>query len=144
MPELERLFGRLFSAPRSDSDGPGASERPFSILVDQTLEPVEDGLIRLKGKVRYALSEHHEEPTADVELSISYRYVEDGGNGEEAMLGITGPSGFVQVSEAPHLFTGTLEMEYVQFTFVSEPYPADWTGRLKADAVISKIGEAVS
>ena len=93
LPELERLFGRIFSSSGSNSSGPPPTERPFSITVDQHVEQAGEGLIRLTGRVGYALAEHHPDDSAVVDATISYRFVEDGGNGEEAVLSIRCPYG---------------------------------------------------
>ena len=144
LPELERLFGRISSPEGSRPDGPIASGRPFSILVDQKVETAGEGQIRLKGQVQYALSEHHAEPSVPVELSVSYRYVEEGGNGEEVALNVVAPSGFSQFGEEPYVAKGTLKKEYSRFSFESEPYPADWSGRLKVDALLGNDGDSES
>lgn len=137
LPELERLFGRIFSATGGERSGPPAVERPFSIVVDERIEAAGDGLIRLHGSVGFALSEHHEEDEADVEVMVSYRFVEDGGNGEEATLQIVSPSGFEMIEERPYTFRGRLDRERSTFTFTSSPYPADWSGRLKSDVELA-------
>lgn len=133
LPELERLFGRIFSSSGGDSSGPQPSERPFSITVDETVEAISAGMIALRGSVGFALSEHHDSEEADVEITVSYRFVEDGGNGEEAKLAIDAPSGFEPVESAPYVFRGRLGRDRVRFTFTSDPYPADWSGRFKGD-----------
>ena len=143
LPELERLFGRIFSSPSSSPSGPPASERPFSISVDERIKPAGDGMIRLEGRIGYALAAHNLESRADVDVVISYRFVEDGGNGEEASLTIKPPSEFETIAEQPYLFRGALTHDRVSFEFESAPYPADWTGRLKGDVLVSEHGEKV-
>ena len=134
LPELERLFSRIFSSSSSKSGAPPAGERPFSITVEDRLEAAGGGLIKLVGKMRFALAAHHTDEAAGVDISLSYRFVEDGGNGEEAVLTIKAPAGFSMVTEKPYLFQGELTHEHVSFEFESAPYQADWTGRLKGDA----------
>ena len=143
LPELERLFGRIFSSAGGDSSAPPPSERPFSIIVDESVEVAGDGLIRLRGSASFALSEHHVDDEADVELALSYRFVEDGGNGEEAMLTIEPPAGFEAVDTVPYVFRGRLGRERSRFTFSSDAYPADWTGRFKGDVDFA-VTEVVS
>lgn len=143
LPELERLFGRLFSSSSSNRPGPPPSERPFSIVVEERLEHAGEGLIRLKGRIRYALAAHHTDPDAIVDVAVSYRFVEEGGIGEEADLNVTTPSGFEPVSEQPYLYRGTLTHERVAFEFESAPYPADWTGRLRGDVFLTEAKEIV-
>jgi hypothetical protein len=143
LPELERLFGRIFSSSSTNSAGPPPSERPFSIIVEERLEHAGDGLIRLKGRVRYALAAHHTDPDAVVDVVVSYRFVEEGGNGEEAVLDVAAAPGFEAVSEKPYLYRGTLTHDRVTFEFESESYPADWTGRLKGDVSFADDREMV-
>jgi hypothetical protein len=141
LPELERLFGRVLSASGPTSPGPIAAERPFSISVDERVEPAGDGLIRLVGRVGYAIAQHHTDDEADVDVLISYRFVEDGGNGEEAELSITAPDGFASIEVQPYHYRGTLTRDRSTFEFVSAPYPADWTGRLKGDVTLTQLHE---
>lgn len=143
LPELERLFARIFSSPGSGQSGPVSSERPFSISVDERLEVVEEQGITLVGRARCSLADHFADASADVDVTISYRFVEDGGNGEEADLQVTVPRGFTLVSTRPYVFSGTLGHERVTFEFRSAGYPADWTGRLRAEAVFSN-GSVIS
>ena len=143
LPELERLFGRIFSSSGPSSIGPQPAERPYSISVDEGLSAAGAGKIRLAGRARYALAEHHAESSAEVDIVISYRFVEDGGLGEEAELTITPPSGFVQVEERPYTFRGALGRRRSSFKFESGPYPADWSGRLKTDVLPAGSHEVV-
>lgn len=138
LPELERLFGRVFSGGGSGSTGPEPSDRPFNITVDQRVEPAGNGSIRIRGTVAFALADHHEAEQADVALLVSYRFVEEGGNGEEAQLTIDVPEGFELVDERPYRYSGRLARKKVAFRFESVPYPPDWTGRLKGDVVFAR------
>jgi hypothetical protein len=135
LPELERLFGRIFSSSGTSMPTPQSAERPYSISVDESLASAGSGRIRLTGRVKYALAEHHEEPSTEVDIVISYRFVEDGGLGEEAELSITPPAGFVQTEQRPYVFRGDLGRRRIAFKFESGPYPADWSGRLKTDVL---------
>lgn len=139
LPELERLFGRIFSSSSSARSEPPPGERPFSISVDERVEQAGDGLIRLKGRLKYSLAEHHTDPSSAVDVVISYRFVEDGGTGEEAVLSISAPVGFEKVGEQPYVFRGLLTHERSVFEFESAPYPPDWTGRLKGDVLLGTL-----
>ena len=94
-------------------------------------------MIRLRGRVGYALAAHNADPQAKVDVVISYRFVEDGGNGEEGELTVTPPPEFESIGEQPYLFRGTVTHERLNFEFESAPYPADWTGRLKGDVLVA-------
>lgn len=140
LPELERLFGRIFTGddPRR---GPPPSERPFTISVDQQIEPVANGEIRLRGSVSFGLADHFEGDHAEVELVVSYRFMEDGGNGEEAELVVHAPNGFTLVGQQPYRYVGQISTAKITIPFTSVPYPSDWTGRLKGDVVFARTAE---
>ena len=145
LPELEKLFRSLLHAKGKDQPPPPSGDRPFSIKVSQRL--VEDDLemrLRLEGSVRFSLVDREDLPdSCDAELTISYRIMEEGGVGEELGLTIDAPPGFEPIGERPYTFHGALDHEHVEFGFVSAPYPADWTGRLKAEADMLTAHERV-
>ncbi len=145
LPELEKLFRNLFHTKGKEPPPPPQGDRPFSIKVSQRL--VEDDLemrLRLEGSVRFSLVDREDLPeSCDAELTISYRIMEEGGVGEELGLTITAPPGFESISERPYTFHGVLGHDHVEFDFVSAPYPADWTGRLKAEADMLAAHEQV-
>ena len=100
--------------------------------------------LRLEGSVRFSLVDREDLPdSCDAELTISYRIMEEGGVGEELGLTIDAPPGFESIGERPYTFHGVLDHEHVEFGFVSAPYPADWTGRLKAEADMLAAHEQV-
>ena len=138
LPELDKLFSRIFSESGSHSPAPPAGERPFSIQIDQRVVPAGNGLIQLKGKASYALAQTSELTSAEADLALSYRFVEEGGTGEEAKLKIAAAPGFSPDGDGPYRFVGTLTHNQVTVSFESDPYPADWSGRLKADAELLK------
>ena len=139
LPELEKLFRQLLNATDSNPDGPAPGDSPFTILVRQRLVEDDVGplMIRLEGSVRLAVRDHPDlEDQIDTMVTITYRYVEDGGRGEDVGLRFIAPPGFVPLDGDGPQFVGRLDHGYVEFDFESEPYPADWTARLKAEAEI--------
>lgn len=139
LPELERLFRSLFSAKGGkDAPSPEHRERPVSLQMTQELIAMDDSLrVCAKGAVRVALFDRPKAPEeAEVEIVISYRYVEDGGVGQEADVVVEPPPGFDVVGDRPARIVGVLGRDYREFRFRTEPYPADWTGRLKAEATV--------
>jgi len=140
LPELERLFGRMFGGPAA-RPGPLQVDRPFTIAVNQQIEPVSDRAIRLTGNVSFGLADHFTGDHADVELIVSYRFVEEGGNGEEAELVIDCPEGFTEMGDRPYRYVGRLSATRLTIPFKSVPYPSDWTGRLKGDVVFTTLEE---
>lgn len=137
LPDLERLFGRFFSSEGRTPNRPAAQERPFSINLDQQLEATSATGVRLTGKASFALMPHVQMETADVEVQVSYRFVEEGGAGEEAELAVVSPEGFEEVGRTPYRFRGVLSRDRVTFAFETGEYPSDWTGRLRGNVVFA-------
>lgn len=139
LPELERLFSRFFTAAGSTPVGPDPVPRPFSIHLEQRVEPVGVGQVRFVGRAGFALAHDSEMDEAEVDVQISYRFVEDGGIGEESVLAVDVGKGFELISEAPYRYRGILTRDRVSFEVSSPAYPSDWTGRFKAD--VEPVGE---
>lgn len=136
LPELEKLFRDLLHTRGKEQPPPPPGDRPFSINVSQRLVEADLAMhLCLEGSVRFALLDRCDLPdSCEAELTVSYRIMEEGVVGEELPLSITAPSGFVPVGERPYSFRGDVGHDHVEFMFTSAPYPADWTGRLKAEA----------
>ncbi len=144
LPELERLFRGLFRSKGKDQPPPPPGDRPFSIKVSQRLVADDAEMtLRLTGTVKFALFDRDDlPPSCDAEIALSYRIMEEGGVGEELPLSVTAPEGFEARGERPYTFRGQIDHDHVEFEFESAPYPADWTGRLKADADMLEAHEA--
>lgn len=80
-------------------------------------------------------------PAAELSVSLSLSFVEDGGTGEEVDIKATCPNAnFKQLSKFREQinFTGTLSKgEAVQFKIRSEKYAPDWSVRFSPTAVIT-------
>ncbi|MFZ9042917.1 MAG: hypothetical protein ACO225_14695, partial [Ilumatobacteraceae bacterium] len=138
LPELEKLFRNLLDGKGRDDPPPPAGDRPFSIKVSQRL--VEDEIpmhLRLEGTIRVALFDREGVPDrCRAKVTISFRIMEEGGIGEEIPLTISTPDGFAVLGTEPSICEGEVDHDHVEFEFVSAPYRADWTGRLKAEAEV--------
>ena len=133
---------RLLRAAGSGRTGPPTDTRPVSIGLHYGPEEAGEGAVRLAGRTTISLSEHFEGDEAPARVTIRYRLVEDETARGEIPLRVAPPAGFTRVPGDETVFEGQLSHTAVVFGFVSEPYRADWTGRLSADAEISEQGEA--
>ena len=135
---FDRLMSRLISGRGSGVVSTPNEPRPVTIrLDDRRLVPLGNNSIQVEGSAAFALSEHYEDNNALVEVSIRYRYVEDERTGDVAEIEIEGPAEFVEERERPGVFTGTLSRDSQSvFRYTTEPYRAEWSGRLYAEATI--------
>jgi hypothetical protein len=127
------LAGRSPSKPLP----PTKDKQPFSIHIDQRLEPSEfEGLVVFLATAKLSLSDHVEDTTAPVRISLSYRFVEDGRTGDACELSVEAPDGF---SFDKGWFRGELGHQHVTFNVRSAPYSGDWTGRFLADGRLELV-----
>ena len=133
LPEWNRLM-RLFQRPGTKPVVPPADTREVSIEPRLSIKQVGEGRIRSVGQARIGLSDRFEGDSAEVEVRIQYRMVEDDRAGDPVGLAIRAPDGFEQV-EGSDRYRGVLQRDSaVRFHFESEPYEALWTCRLIVDA----------
>ena len=139
LPVFDSIIRRLMSGRGKGWRPPTADIRPISIRLRQEPQVAGAGLVRMSGNADLALTEHFAPDTAEAQVTVTYRFVEDGRVGEFCQLFIDAPAGFSPVSDAPGSYRGTLtHAERVEFRFVSEPYSIDWTGRLFVSAEVIK------
>ena len=139
LPLFDRLMKRLLKGPGKGT-GPDPTLRPFSIQPSYRLEVAGPEAVRVVGKAQIAFSDHFEKPEAVIEVYIRYKFVEDDRAGEKAELEVLPPSGF---DGGDGRFHGTLRRsEQAMFTFKTQPYRADWSGRLITEANILDGAEA--
>ena len=91
------------------------------------------GSLRLAGAATFALSEHFDGTDSPARVTIRYRLVEDDTVRDPVALDVEPPPGFAAV-EGGGDFEGRLTRSGATFHFVSDPYRADWTGKLFAEA----------
>ena len=125
--------------------GPGITRpdpvppRPFSIQPSFRLEVAGPEEVRVVGKAEIAFSDHFEDNEALIEVYIRYKFLEDDRAGEEAEMEVVTPPGF---DGGDGKFYGILRRrERAIFTFKTQPYRADWSGRLITAAEISDGAE---
>lgn len=146
LPVLDQLFKSILDnrGPRKPSP-PRPDPRVVSIAVDQRLEPADEVQIRVRASSRVSLNDRFPEGRAPASVWIRYAFDEDGRVGENCPITIKPPAGF-QPIETTHRgvhFSGELTREAVTFEITSDPYPADWTGRLwvTAEPVMPKFSD---
>lgn len=136
LPVLEDLFRQILDGQGSKSVGPDPAPRQVSIKIDQALEkaPEAPDRIRMTGSSTLALTEHHPEPRAVVDVRVRYVFVEDGRSGEACELDVDAPDGFDVVDADKGWYRGELGHDPVEFRFRSGAYRADWSGKLSVKA----------
>jgi hypothetical protein len=122
---------------------PTGVTRPVKIHLDQNLEYVGDDEVRLTGSARLSLSEHYDGDEGDVEVSVSYRFVEDERLGASCPINVEAPDGFQVQEGSTNKFEGTLVRdEKAIFKFETDAYSSTWTARLIVNAdVVEKNDE---
>ena len=138
---IDSLMRRILRGTGPGRTGPTPDTRPVRIGVNDGLEEVGADRVRLRGRSTFSLSEHFEGEEAPARITIRYRLVEDERIGSDVALRVAPPDGFDRVGDDGSVFEGTLCREAVSFGFVSDPYSADWTGRLFADVDLQEPAE---
>jgi hypothetical protein len=130
---FDNLMRRILRGTGAGNVGPSPDTRPFRIGVNETLDEAGAGRVRLRGHTTFSLSEHFDGEEAPAKITIRYRLVEDERVGSDVPLNVRPPPGFERVGDKGAVFEGTLSGETARFGFESDPYSADWSGRLFAD-----------
>lgn len=140
LPLFDQLIKRLLTGPGRTPDPEPVLPRPFSIQPSFRLEAVGSQEVLVVGEAKIAFSEHYEETEAFVEVYIRYMFLEDDRSGDKAELEVVPPPGFDGVDGK---FRGILRRNHwAVFEFRTQPYRADWSGRLTTEANILDGGEA--
>ena len=138
LPEFDRVMRSLLGGGGSGKRPPPAEKRPFSISPGGTLEVVAGGSLRLTGTAAVEFSEHHavsSEEGDEIEVRVSYRFMEDDRPSDNAELLVEPPAGFTRVSGRSDTFRGRLRSaSAAQFEYLSEEYDPGWTGKLLVNA----------
>ncbi|MEQ1698531.1 MAG: hypothetical protein ABMA25_00380 [Ilumatobacteraceae bacterium] len=139
LPIFQDLFKNLMTGQgRGKPKPPPAAERDVSVNLKQSLEIAPNGRdVMLRAEAEFALSPHFREDTARVIARFSYKYLEDGASGEKCPIAVTPPKGFEAVEGG---YLGVLGRVPVHFDIQSEPYSADWSGRLVVVCELDKSG----
>ena len=148
LPEFDRIMRSLLGGRGSGSRLPLPESRPFSISPGERLESSPGGQLRLAGTAVVEFSEHHDasvEEGDEIEVSIRYRFMEDGQAGDRAELAIEAPKGFMPVPGRSDTFRGRLGSgSSARFEYLSAEYDADWTGKLFVSADLVADDTALS
>jgi len=124
---------------------PPTSPRPVSIKVlSRSRELAQDGeSLRMTSTVQVSLSENFKDgDSAEVQISVQYRFVEDARVGQALGMALDLPAGFKPVS--PGVIQGVLTRTPLELTSASDPYDSEWTVRLTAGCDLVKGGQEVS
>ena len=137
-PEFDRFMRSLLGGGGSGKRPPPPKQRPFSISPGGDLEAVADGKLRLMGTAVVEFSEHHEVGSAEgdeVQVRVSYRFMEDDRPSDSVALEVEPPPGFTPVPGRSDTFRGRLIAgSAARFEYLSEEYDPGWTGKLVVNA----------
>jgi hypothetical protein len=137
LPFFNDIMRRMMAGMAKGTPQPVPENRPLSIRLDYApREAPVPGLVQVAGSVSYSLSERFKGEEARVVVTITYRFIEDDRLGDHARLSITAPPGFLSI-DGEGRFRGVLRRdEEARFTFVSDPYDPNWSGRLTVNGEI--------
>ena len=147
LPDFDRVIRSLLGGGGSGKRPPPAEQRPFSISPGGHLEAVAGGKLRLTGTAVVEFSEHHEVGLAEgdeVQVRVSYRFMEDDRPSDSVALEVDPPPGFTRVPGRTDTFRGRLSAgSAARFEYLSEEYDPDWTGKLLVNAeLVEREGSA--
>jgi len=135
LPFFDSIMRKVMSGSGTGWKAPIQDTRPVSIRLDYGPEEAGPGLVRLRGRATIGLSEHFDGDSTPIDLSIVYRFLEDDRVGQPAELAFKTPARLFAVPGESGRFEGELERGFDQTVkFVSEPYSAEWSGRLIVSA----------
>lgn len=148
LPEFDKIMRRILGG-RGRSTPPPHPPRTVRIFdIEHQPESVGAGQIRTVGSARFRLTEHvlRNQTTAHVQVAVRFFLLEDeGSRGDTHPVTVTPPEGFVVEDENDEgqSCLGSLTGEEIRrFTFETEPYDAEWTGRIAVAAGIVRPREA--
>ena len=140
LPEFDRIMRRILGG-EGRKQGPTAQRRFVRLDgIESEPEIVGHGLIRTTGSAQFGLSENFpvSRPGARVAIQVRFVVLEDGqARGANSVpVAVAPPDGFEVAEDAdPHRFTGWLARgDEHDFSFQTDPYDEDWTGRLYIEA----------
>ncbi len=99
----------------------------------EDLRPAPADSVFYDATIRFRLTDTFKKgDAAEVTVSLDYCFIEDGRRGRSCPLTITPPPGFTLNTDGD--YTGVLAKKSVTFRVKTNPYSADWTGRITAVA----------
>lgn len=147
MPEFDRIMRLLMrGSGGGDPTPPPSDERPFSIRPGGRLTSRPDGSLFLEGTARIEFSPHHRaDPDLgdEIEVSVTYRFMEEDHPRGFVEMAIQPPSGFAPVPGRTDLYRGLLfPGTPAEFEYLSEDYDPNWTGKLFVAANLASSDDA--
>ena len=140
LPEFDRIMRRILGG-EGRRQGPIAQKRFVRLFeIDSRPEVVAPRRIRTVGSSQFALSENFPASRSGARIAVQVRFVvlEDGhaATANSIPVTVTPPDGFrIAADIGSHRLTGWLARgEQHRFTFRTDPYDQDWTGRLYVEA----------
>ncbi len=128
---FDRVMRRLLGG--SAPSGPPQQKRPVTIHIDWRRLGEQAGVQYVKGKAEVGLSEHFDGESARVAVQIRFPLLEDGvARSNSLQVRVDPPPGFEARNGS--YFGEVHRGEAAAFRFETEPYRADWTGRLEVRA----------
>ena len=127
---FDSLMRRVLRGGGSGQPKPTAEPRPVTVALDYEPEEADEGSLRLTGTATFSLSKHFDGDGWPARVTIRYRLLEDDRARDAVALEVDLPPGFTAVDDTGVHFEGRLTRQNTTFRFVSEPYGADWTGKL--------------
>ena len=116
---------------------PISQKRDFTINQNNSPEYLNGlGQLKFSGSAKIGISEHAPKgKNREVNVKFSYRFLEEGKVDGESHLTVDPPSKFKELKHLTNneqiVFGGTLEYgKSAEFSYQSQPYNPDWTGRL--------------
>ncbi len=144
LPHFDKIMKRLMSGAGVATKTPIQENRPLSIHLHYTRKALDNDLIELSGTAEISFSEHFEGEQATVEVSISYKYLEEDRAGTAAEIVVAPPPGFTEPADSGR-YAGILRRGDVAiFNFITDSYSTDWTGQLHVNAEISPESETTA
>lgn len=155
LPEIQRLFGAILSGKGPGTPPPPVGDSDFSISVTTKPAVAPDGdRITTKARIHICLADNFVMPGADeagehdtstAQVRIAWQFIEGGkASAVRQPIEINVPKGgdWVSDGDGTGIHTGTIGRERVEFSFTTEPYDADWTGRVVVEAIIVTDADA--
>lgn len=130
---FDSLMRRILRGTGSGAAAPPSDTRPVSIELPHRAEQVSAATVRVVGRATVTLSEHFDGDEAPARIMLLYRLLDDETARDPIALEVKAPAGFSRVPGDDATFEGMLSRDAASFEFASDPYSADWTGRLVAD-----------
>lgn len=156
LPEIQRLFGAILSGKGPGPVPPPVGDSDFSISVTTKSKVAPDGeRITTTARVRICLADSFvpqgaagpsDSDIARATIRIAWQYIEGGKASavkQPIVIALPATGGWSSDGDAAATHRGTIGRERIEFSFTTDPYDADWTGRVVVEATICADVEGV-